>query len=117
MKALVNQIQLIGHVGADAEVKTTVQGTKMSRLRIATNERTKLKNGEWKETTQWHQCVVWGPLNEVVEQLGKKGNQLMVCGSLNYRVYTDAEGVKRTIPEIKVREILVLKNQYNLEVG
>ncbi len=117
MKVLINQIQLIGHLGADVEVKTTAQGTKLSRLRIATNERTKLKNGEWKETTQWHQCVVWGPLNNVVEQFGKKGNQLMISGSLNYRIYTDADGIKRVLPEIRVHNILVLKNQYSLEVG
>ena len=112
MNALINQVQLIGRLGADAEIKTTAQGTKLSTLRLATNEKTKRSNGEWKETTQWHQCVVWGSLNNVVEKFGKKGNQLMVCGSLNYRIYTDSEGIKRTIPEIKVNEILVLKNHY-----
>jgi len=112
MNALMNQVQLIGRLGADAEIKTTSQGTKLSTLRIATNERTKLSNGEWKEITQWHQCVVWGQLNKVVEKFGKKGNQLMIYGSLNYRMYTDSEGTKRTTTEIKVHNILILKNHY-----
>lgn len=110
MKALVNQVQLIGHLGADAEIRTTNQGTKVSTLRLATNERAKLSNGEWKEVTQWHQCVVWGEMNKIVEKYGKKGNQLMVMGALTYREFTDTSGNKRQVTEIKVNEILVLKS-------
>jgi len=117
MNALMNHVQLIGRLGADAEIKTTAQGTKLSTLRIATNEKMRLSDGEWKETTQWHQCVVWGQLNNVVEKFGKKGNQLMISGTLNYRIYTDSDGIKRTITQIRVNEILVLKNQYTQDVS
>lgn len=110
MKALVNQVQLIGHLGADAEIRTTGQGTKVSTLNLATNERVKLANGGWKDNTQWHQCVVWGEMNKIVEKYGKKGNQLMVMGALTYREYTDNAGSKRQIAEIKVNDILVLKS-------
>lgn len=113
MKTLVNQVQLIGHLGADAEIRTTNQGTKVATLRLATNERTKL-NGEWKEITQWHQCVVWGEMNKVVEKYGKKGNQLMVMGALTYREFTDTSGNKRQVTEIKVNEILVLKSHASI---
>lgn len=110
MSALMNQVQLIGHLGADAEIRTTNQGTKVSTLRIATNQRIKRCGGEWKENTQWHQCVVWGEMTKVVEKYGKKGSQLMVMGTLLYREYTDNAGRKRQVAEIKVNQILVLKS-------
>lgn len=117
MKTVVNQVQLIGRLGADAEIRTTNQGTKVSTLNLATNERMKLGSGEWKEVTQWHQCVVWGELNKVVEKYGKKGNQLLVTGSLSYREYVDSSGAKKQTTEIKVNEILVLKFQASAKVG
>lgn len=110
MKALVNQVQLIGHLGADAEIRTTNQGTKVSTLNLATNQRVKMVNGEWKENTQWHSCVVWGEMNKIVEKYGKKGNQLMVLGELTYRDYTDSAGAKRQVAEVRVTDILVLKS-------
>ena len=116
MKTVVNQVQLIGRLGADAEIKTTNRGTRVATLRLATNERIKLGSGEWKEVTQWHQCVVWGELNKVVEKYGKKGTQLMVTGSLSYREYVDSSGAKRQTTEIKVNEILVLKFQAETRV-
>jgi single-strand DNA-binding protein len=116
MKTVVNQVQLIGRLGADAEIRTTKQGVRVGTLRLATNERTKLANGEWKETTQWHQCVIWGEMNKVVEKYGKKGNQLLVLGSLSYREYVDSSDVKRQTTEIRVNEILVLKSQSGASV-
>lgn len=109
MNTLMNQVQLIGRLGADAEVKTTNQGIKVSTFRLATNERVRLKNGEWKEATQWHSCVAWGELYKAIERLGKKGNQLLVSGAIQYHDYTDASGVKRYVTEIKVNQILLLE--------
>lgn len=108
MNALMNQVQLIGRLGADAEIKTTQTGKKVSTFSLATNERIKTADGEWKEATQWHTCVLWGELNKVLENIGKKGAQLLVQGSLNYREYVDAHEVKRIVTEIKVNQLMAL---------
>ncbi len=108
MNALMNQVQLIGRLGADAEIKTTTQGARVSNFRIATNERIKLSNGQWREITQWHSCVVWGELTKIVERFGHKGNLFMLSGALQYHEYTDTHGIKRNVAEIKVNQILVL---------
>lgn len=117
MNTLINQVQLIGRLGADAEIKTTSQGSRVSNFRIATNERIKMNNGQWREITQWHSCVVWGELNKVVERFGHKGNQLMVSGSLQYNEYVDGSGVKRNVAEIKVNNILVLDHSRSITSG
>lgn len=57
MKTLVNAVQLIGRLGTDVDVKTTAQGAKVANVRLATNESSKTPQGDWKETTQWHNLV------------------------------------------------------------
>lgn len=119
MNALINQVQLIGRLGADAEIKTTSQGARVSNFRVATNERMKLNNGQWREVTQWHSCVVWGDLTKIVERFGHKGNLFMLSGALQYHEYTDTHGIKRNVAEIKVSQILVLdssRSETNSEI-
>lgn len=55
-----NKVQLIGHLGADPELKDMGNGKRMLRMRLATNERYKTTEGEWKDNTEWHPVVVWG---------------------------------------------------------
>lgn len=115
MISIFNQVQLIGRLGVDPEIKLTSQGTRVSTLRVATNEKIKQSNGDWKEITQWHSCVVWGDLNNVVDKLCVKGTLALFTGSLIYREYIDNQEVRRIIAEIKVNHILVLDNLRSLE--
>lgn len=105
---LVNSVQLIGRLGADAEVKTTHQGIKVANARLATNEYSKNGQGEWVETTYWHNLVFWGKLAEKLEKSNKKGTRLIIQGSLTYREYTDIHDIKREITDIKVQQFLAL---------
>jgi len=81
MKTLINSVQLIGRLGADAAIKTTHQGTKVCNVRLATNEYSKNSNGDWVETTFWHTLVFWGKLAEKLEKNGKKGTRLAIQGT------------------------------------
>lgn len=117
MSSLINQVQLIGRLGADAEIKTTNQGTKLGTFSLATNDRIKQSNGEWKEITLWHNCIVWGELNKILEKYGKKGNQFIIHGALNYNEYEDSNSIKRSITEIKVDTLLVLAHTLNKETN
>lgn len=108
MNTLINVVQLVGRLGADAEVKTTTNGTKVSNVRLATNEYSKNGQGEWFEITYWHNLVFWGKLAEKVEKKCKKGTRLMVQGSLIYRDYTDVNNIKREVTDIRVQQFIVL---------
>ncbi|MCI0922285.1 single-stranded DNA-binding protein [Sphingobacterium rhinopitheci] len=108
MSSLVNQVQLIGHLGSDAVIKTTAQGVQVSTFSVATNEMGKSISGERNEATLWHQCVVWGDLNKRIEKYGKKGAQVMIQGSLNYRSYEDTKGLTKHLTEVRVHNFLVL---------
>jgi single-strand DNA-binding protein len=108
MYALKNKVQLIGHLGKNPEVKTIDNGKKVARVSLATSESYKNLQDEKVTETQWHNIVAWGKLAEILEQYTTKGSEICVEGKLNYRDYTDKDGVKRNTTEIVVNEILLL---------
>jgi single-strand DNA-binding protein len=95
-----NKVQLIGHLGADPELKQVGEGKRVLRLRLATNERYKGADGEWKDNTEWHPVVVWGKQAERLAGLVSKGSGLLVEGRLVHRSYETKEGEKRTASEV-----------------
>ncbi len=108
MQNLVNRVQLIGHLGADAELKTFDNGNKMLRVSIATDASYKDKDGKKVEETQWHNLVAWGGTAELGEKFLKKGRHVAVEGTLVNRSYDDKEGNKQYITEVKLNEFLLL---------
>ena len=54
-----NNVQLIGHLGIDPEVKHLESGKVVANLRMATSDYYKNKDGERVQTTQWHGCVAY----------------------------------------------------------
>jgi single-strand DNA-binding protein len=108
MTSLKNRVQLIGHLGADPEVKTIENGVKMARLRLATNESYKTPQGEWKEETQWHTVSVWEKVAERAELQLHKGSYLMLEGKLITRSFTDATGNKKYYTEVRATNLIVL---------
>ena len=57
-------VQLIGHLGADPEIKEFNEGKKLARISMATNESYRKQSGERVNDTQWHNVVAWGPQAE-----------------------------------------------------
>jgi len=111
MKALKNRVQLIGHLGADPEVKTFENGSMMVRLSLATNEPAKGKNGEKSIRTQWHTLVIWGKLAEICARYLQKGREVAVEGRIAYRTYTDSEGRNHLSTEVTVNDLLMISGR------
>jgi single-strand DNA-binding protein len=96
----VNKVILLGRLGKDPEIRVLEGGRKVANFTLATSESYKDKNGNKQEATEWHNCVFWGPIVEVIEKYVKKGQQLCVDGKLRTRSYEDKEGVKKYVTEI-----------------
>lgn len=103
-----NNVQLIGNVGSDPELKTTDTGKKVVSISLATTDKWKDGNGEIHEKTQWHKVTAWGRLAEVCSEFLAKGSSVYFRGSLDYGSYTDKEGIERRAVEIKASEMLLL---------
>lgn len=98
---MLNEVRLIGNVGADPEIRGTQGGDKVAAIRLATSERWKdRQTGEKKERTEWHSIVVFGPLVQVVEQYVKKGSKLFIGGQLRTRKWQDQQGNDRWSTEV-----------------
>lgn len=108
MSTLRNRVQLIGHLGADPEMKTLESGIKVARLRMATNENYKTASGEWKEETIWHSITAWEKLAERALQQLHKGSYIMLEGKLINRSYADAQGNKKYYSEVRAKSLVLL---------
>jgi single-strand DNA-binding protein len=108
-----NKVTLIGNLGADPEIRTTTNGSKVAQFSLATS-RSWGQGGEKQEKTEWHKCVAWNAkgagtgLADIIERYCKKGEKLYVEGRIEYRQYTDKEGQVKYVTEINVREIMLL---------
>jgi single-strand DNA-binding protein len=103
----VNKVILVGHVGADPEVRYIESNTPVCNIRLATSEVYKNKSGERVTNTEWHTVVLWRGLAEVAEKYVKKGTQLYIEGKLRTRSWDDKDGNKRYTTEI-IADVLQL---------
>lgn len=93
--ASVNKVVLVGHVGADPEVRTLPSGDPVANVRVATSDRRPDGKGAYVETTEWHRVAVYGKQADVVRQYVRKGTQVYIEGKLRTNVWKDQNGVER----------------------
>ena len=107
-----NEVALIGNVGADPEVRSTTNGAKVSTFSLATSRKWTDSSGNKQEKTEWHRCVAWNrgksTLADVIERYVGKGDKLYVEGSVEYRQYEDKDKQTRYITEINVSQVVLL---------
>jgi len=108
MNNLKNKVQLIGRLGNDPEMKTLPTGISLTKMRIATSESYRDKNGTTQTDTQWHNVSIWGKPADLAKQYLSKGSQVMVDGRIKYEEFTDKEGKKRCFTEIIATDIVFL---------
>jgi single-strand DNA-binding protein len=108
MNKLRNRVQLIGRLGAKADIKKLESGKSVANFSMATNEVYFNAKGEKVEETTWHQVVAWNKQAETIEKYTDKGSEIAVEGKIVNRNYTDKEGIKRYVTEVHIDEILLL---------
>lgn len=109
----VNKVILIGHVGADPEVKAMPSGGAVCNITIATSESWKDKqSGQQQERTEWHRVVFFNRLAEIAGEYLKKGSKVYVEGSLRTRKWQDKDtGQDRYTTEIIGAEMQMLDSR------
>ena len=97
-----NEVSLIGNLGADPEIRLTQAGRKVANFSLATSEQwTDKETGERREKTEWHRVVIFAEgLAGVVEQYVKKGSKLFVRGKLRTRKWQGQDGKDMYTTEI-----------------
>lgn len=95
-----NQVQLLGNLARDAELRFTQNGKAVATFTVATtNTYVDSTTNETKEQTAFINCVAWGKTGEAVGNC-KKGERLLVNGRIQTRSYEDNNGQKKYVTEV-----------------
>jgi len=98
-----NQVILLGNVGADPELIHTESGKVKCKFSLATNSSYKNKMGEWVNEVEWHTCVAWNTRAESIARRVQKGTKVLVQGKIEYYKTED-----RTYCQILVNQIRIV---------
>src|SRR5215216_2702457 len=104
----INKVILLGRATRDTELRSTSGGTPVSNLRLATNRVTRSKDGELKESTQYHTVICWERLAEQTGTHVTKGRLVHVEGRLESRSFTDKDGKDREVTEVIAADVQFL---------
>ena len=97
-----SKIQLIGHLGRDAELKQVGDYTVLKWSMAVTH---KVK-GE--KVTTWYSCDLFGKRAESLAPYLTKGTAIFVDGTLRPRAYTGKQDELRTSLDVRVNDVQVL---------
>jgi single-strand DNA-binding protein len=111
MKKSVNKVELSGFAGMNPEVKTFASGAQMLRFSLATSNSYKNKSDEWVKETTWHNIVMWDKVAELALDKIKKGTFVKVTGKIVNRQYTDKNGTKQNVFEIRAMEFDIVEDK------
>lgn len=98
-----NKAIVSGNLTRDPELKALPSGQQVCLVSLATNE-VYTKDGERKESTEYHNVVIFGKQAENTAKYLKKGDTALVEGKLQTRSW-DKDGTKMYRTEIVAQSI------------
>lgn len=109
------KVLIIGNLGRDPEMRYLPDGTPVTTMSVATNEKWNDRSGQRQERTTWWRVSVYGRMAETVNQYLTKGRRVLVEGTMvidpqsgGPRIWTDQSGNTRASFELRAREIKFL---------
>ena len=97
-----NQLQIIGHLGKSAEIKTLPSGKRVLSFSLAVNE----KRGQ-EDITTWFDCSMFGERLDALSPLLTKGKQVFVQGPVSSRSWTAQTGEARSSMSVLVNKLVL----------
>lgn len=91
-----NNINLIGRLTADPELKTTSSGVSVCAFTLA------VKRPHTSDKTDFVNCVAWRNTAEFLTRYFTKGKMIALSGYLSSRNFEDKNGKKHTVHEVIV---------------
>lgn len=106
-----NNINITGRLCSDPELRRTTENIACCSFTLA------VKRPKTKDTTDFHNFVVWRQGAEYLCQYGHKGDLVAVTGYLTQREWTDKDGNKRKTTEVTCDAVELLSSKRNSEQG
>lgn len=108
MSRSLNRVMLIGHVGAEPDVRTTNGGGQIAKVSLATSRTYNDRSGGKQERTEWHRLTFFGKVADVVAQYVHKGDRIYIDGRLEYSQSEGQDGQVRYYTDIIVNDLVLL---------
>jgi single-strand DNA-binding protein len=98
-----NNINLIGRLTKDPELRKTNNGKSVATFTIAVQD--------GKDKAYFIDCVAWEQQADLVSKYFTKGKQIGITGKLTNRTYDSKDGHKVKVTEVVVREITFIDDK------
>lgn len=109
MAKSLNRVELLGNLTDDPVMKYTPDGAAVVTVSLATNEVWyDRETREKRERADFHRCVFFGKVAEIIEKYCNKGSKVFVTGKLQTRSWEGEDGKKRYMTEVNVKEVILL---------
>ncbi len=105
---MLNKAMVIGHLGADPEMRYTANGNAVTTFNVASSRQFSGPDGERREETEWFRVVTWNRLAETCSQYLSKGRLVYVEGRMQTRSWEGQDGQKRYTTELIAQEVKFL---------
>jgi single-strand DNA-binding protein len=89
-----NRVVLLGNLTRDIELRYIGNGTAVTDVGLAVNDRVK-KNDQWVDETTFVDITLWGRTAEVANEYLSKGSSVLIEGRLKMESW-EKDGQKRT---------------------
>ena len=101
-----NNVDLVGNVTRDPELRFTPNGQAVATFGLAVNRRWQNRQtNEWEEAVSFFDIVCWAQMAENVSESVTRGTRVMVTGRLEQRSWETQDGDKRSKVEVVADEI------------
>ena len=97
-----NNVNLIGRMVREEEIRATSTGKKVLTFTLAVNNAN--------DTANFIECVAWENTAEFISKYAKKGAGIAVTGVLNQESW-EKDGQKRSKLNVVVRDVQLLENK------
>ena len=95
MASSMNRVFLMGNVTRDPELRYISNGSAVTEIGLAINDRRKSSTGEWVEETTFVDITLWGRTAEIAGEYVTKGAPLLIEGRLKLDMW-EKEGKKNS---------------------
>lgn len=96
-----NQCAFTGRLGKDVDMRALPNGDSVASFSLAVGSSWKDKTtGQKKESVEWVNVVMFKALANIAGQYLKKGDQVLIVGSMKTRKWQDKQGQDKYMTEI-----------------
>jgi len=94
-------VSVVGRIATDPALTHTDSGKQLATFRLAVEDRQPDGGGGWEtRQTVFHDVAAWGRLAEITGEQLRRGDAVVVAGTLKFDTYQRDDGQQRTRAEI-----------------